>query len=61
MQTITNSNIQNSSLPVGEGARLQNRYENRVLTNTPLLPWPMYGRILSELNVDVNQLIVSME
>lgn len=61
VQTITNSNIQNSSLPVGEGARLQNRYENRVLTNTPLLPWPMYGRILSELNVDVNQLIVSME
>lgn len=37
----------------GEGARLEYRYVDRVLTDTPILPWPMEARALSELGVSV--------
>jgi hypothetical protein len=37
----------------GEGARLTDRYINGVLTNQPLWPWPMQGRIQTELGIDI--------
>lgn len=43
----TNSNI--LGLYSGEGARLQNMYINKTLTNNSLWPWPMEERIKKEL------------
>jgi hypothetical protein len=54
----TNSKIANSTWAnQGVGARLTHRYQNGVLTNTPLLPWPMESRIQNELGISVNQVI----
>jgi hypothetical protein len=51
--TVTNSRI--PGYQYGEGARLVNpgRYVDGVLTDAPLLPWPMQGRAASEMGVDV--------
>jgi hypothetical protein len=55
---VTNSRIANSEWAnQGEGARLQHRYVNRQLTNQPLLPWPMEGRIRKELGVSVGAIV----
>jgi hypothetical protein len=57
---ITNSRIANSPwADQGEGARLQHRYVDRQLTNTPLLPWPMEGRIRTELGVSVRAVVAA--
>ena len=48
--------VTNSQIPgfrAGEGARLANRYVDGVLTDAPLLPWPMQDRAANELGVDV--------
>lgn len=50
--TITNSRIEGST-NMGTGARLTNRYENGVLTNVPLWPWPMDSRVQAELGFTV--------
>lgn len=55
----TNSKIANSPWNNGEGARFQYRYEDGVLTNIPLLPWPMEERIKSELGISVNEVITT--
>jgi hypothetical protein len=56
--TVTNSRIEGSPWAnQGEGARLQYRYVDRVLTDTPLLPWPMEGRARAELGVSVEKII----
>ena len=53
--TLTNSCI--SPKPAGwtqgAGARLQTRYVDGVLTSEPLWPWPMQGRAMAELGIDV--------
>jgi hypothetical protein len=41
----------------GEGARLINRYVDGVLTNEPLWPWPMEGRVKNELGISVTNLM----
>jgi hypothetical protein len=56
----TNSRIAGSKwAEQGEGARLQYRYVNRQLTDQPLLPWPMEGRIQAELGISVNAIVVA--
>jgi hypothetical protein len=56
--TITNSRIADSEwASQGEGARLTHRYVDGVLTRTPLLPWPMEGRIRAELGVSVREIV----
>jgi hypothetical protein len=52
--TVTNSSI--PGVQDGVGARLTNpdRYVDGVLTDAPLLPWPMQDRAASELGVDVS-------
>lgn len=42
---------------VGEGARLQNRYVNGILTEDSLWPWPMEQRIRDEMGLSVTNLI----
>jgi len=37
------------------GANIVYRYENGVLTDVPLWPWPMNDRILQEMNFDVTE------
>lgn len=37
----------------GAGARLTHRYVDGVLTNVPLWPWPMAGRIQAELGISI--------
>jgi hypothetical protein len=44
----------------GEGARLTNRYVDGVLTNEPLWPWPMEGRIQAELGISVTDIMTSI-
>ncbi len=39
------------------GARLENRYINRTLTNEPLWPWPMDERAESELGINITDLM----
>jgi hypothetical protein len=60
VQNVTNSRIDNSSIPVGEGVRFGNRYVNRTLTGEPLLPWPMEARIQSEAGLSINALVTSV-
>jgi hypothetical protein len=44
----------------GEGARLTHRYVDGVLTNIPLWPWPMEGRIQAELGISVTEMMTSL-
>jgi hypothetical protein len=60
VQNVTNSRVENSAIPLGEGARFGNRYVNRTLTGDPLLPWPMEARIQSEGGLSINALVTSM-
>jgi hypothetical protein len=56
--TITNSRIADSEWAAqGEGARLTHRYVDGELTRTPLLPWPMEGRIRAEVGVSVGEIV----
>jgi hypothetical protein len=57
--TVTNSKIEGTSYN-GSGARLTNRYVGGVLTTTPLWPWPMEGRIITELGFSVTNTILPM-
>ena len=41
----------------GTGARLRNRYVDGVLTSTPLWPWPMEGRGLTEMGYSITALM----
>lgn len=50
--TVTNSKIEGTAYQ-GEGARLQYRYVDGVLTADPLWPWPMQDRAMAELGIDV--------
>ncbi len=42
----------------GEGARLLNRYVFGTMTNVPLWPWPMEGRIQAELGFSVTNTVL---
>jgi PKD repeat protein len=42
------------------GANICYRYENGILTDEPLWPWPMQDRILQELGIDVMQELEQM-
>ncbi|MFO0704120.1 MAG: chondroitinase-B domain-containing protein, partial [Patescibacteria group bacterium] len=53
----TNSKIAGSNWANGTGARMEYRYENRQLTNTPLLPWPMEQRGLTEMGLSIESVI----
>jgi hypothetical protein len=44
----------------GEGARLTHRYVDGVLTDIPLWPWPMEGRIQAELGISVTEMMTSL-
>jgi hypothetical protein len=44
----------------GEGARLTHRYVDGVLTDIPLWPWPMEGRIQAELRISVTEMMTSL-
>jgi hypothetical protein len=58
--SISNSRIANSEwAQQGEGARFQYRYVDRQLTDQPLLPWPMEGRIQDELGLSVGTLVTN--
>jgi hypothetical protein len=52
---ITNSKIAGLTGPEynGAGADMRWRYVDRVQTSTPVMPWPMQGRIMDELGVNV--------
>ncbi|MBK8047666.1 MAG: hypothetical protein IPK16_11380 [Anaerolineales bacterium] len=56
--TITNTYIEGTSYQ-GQGARLQNRYVDGVLTATSLWPWPMESRALDELGISITDLMVN--
>jgi hypothetical protein len=56
---VTNSRIANSEWAnQGEGARFQYRYMDRTLTDQPLFPWPMEGRIRNEMDISANEIAV---
>ena len=55
--TITNSLVGATTQSADSGARLQYRYVNRVLTNEPLLPWPMESRGSDELGVSITAIM----
>ena len=71
---VTNSRIENifvswpgypngdriMSSMTGEGARLSHRYENGVLTDQPLWPWPMESRVQAELGISVTDMVLSI-
>jgi hypothetical protein len=44
----------------GEGARLTHRYVDGVLTDIPLWPWPMEGRIQNELGISVTDMMTGL-
>jgi hypothetical protein len=44
----------------GEGARLTHRYVDGELTNEPLWPWPMEGRIQAELGISVTEIMTEL-
>jgi hypothetical protein len=44
----------------GEGARLTHRYINGELTGDPLWPWPMEGRIQTQLGFSVTDLMTNI-
>lgn len=44
----------------GEGARLDNRYVDGTLTETPLWPWPMEDRVRAELGLSPTILVASL-
>ena len=55
--TMTNSRVGSTTQGASSGARLQYRYVDRVLTDIPLLPWPMEGRGLDELGVSITAIM----
>ena len=55
--TMTNSRVGNSVQSADSGARLTYRYVNRILTDEPLLPWPMESRGSDELGVSITAII----
>jgi hypothetical protein len=56
---ITNSYIEGSTYQ-GEGARLTHRYVDGELTDEPLWPWPMEGRIQTELGISVTEIMTEL-
>lgn len=44
----------------GEGARLEHRYVDGVLTDEPLWPWPMEERVQAELGISVEALVLPL-
>lgn len=58
--TISNSFIEGTS-HLGEGARLEHRYVDGVLTNEPLWPWPMEQRIQDELAFSLTDFVSSID
>lgn len=52
--TFHDSYVHGSAEHEGSGASIEYRYENGVLTEEPLWPWPMQKRIQDELGLSVN-------
>ena len=53
----TDCRIGNTTTGDGSGAQLQYRYVDRVLTDVPLLPWPMESRGIAELGVSITGIV----